>query len=70
MRFTTSLLTGRRPSRFPGLCARERPAFDAFHDHGALKFAEHAKHLKHRLSGWGAGIDPLLVQIEIDAFGV
>jgi hypothetical protein len=39
-------------------------------DHGALEFAEHAEHLEHRLTGWRAGIDPLLMEVEIDAFGM
>jgi hypothetical protein len=27
-------------------------------------------HLKHRLPGWCAGVDPLLMEVEIDPLGV
>jgi hypothetical protein len=50
-------------------CPR-KARFDPLDDHGALEFAEHAEHLKHRPSGWRAGIEALLMQIQIHALGV
>jgi hypothetical protein len=60
MRLTTASFTGRRPSRFPWLRARERPALTRSINNGALELRKDAKHLKHRLPGWRAGVEALL----------
>src|SRR5947209_18278436 len=39
-------------------------------NHGALELGKDAQHLEHCLSGWRAGVETLLVKVEIDAFGV
>ena len=36
----------------------------------ALELGEYAHHLKHRLTGRRGGIDTLLMQVQIDLFGV
>jgi len=69
IRSTTSVLAGRRPSRFPWLRARVRTAFDPLGDCGALELGEHAHHLEHCFPRQGAGVEPLLVEMEIDTFG-
>jgi hypothetical protein len=38
------------------------------HDDRSLKLGENPEHLKHRLSGWHAGVDPLPIEVEV-AFG-
>ena len=45
-------------------------SLDALDDHRALEFAEHAQHLKHGAAGRSAGIQPLNMQIKINALGV
>jgi len=45
--------------------ARARPGVNAFPDHAALELGKDAAHLEHGPAGWCAGIDGLLVQIEI-----
>jgi hypothetical protein len=50
------------PESLPlGSCPR-KAEFDALNDHCALELGEDAHHLKHRLPGWRAGIDPLLIR--------
>ena len=46
--------------------------FDGIAPHNrALRIiGKYAEHLKQRLSGWRAGVEPLLVQVEINIFGV
>jgi hypothetical protein len=39
-------------------------------DHAALELGEHAEHLKHRPPSRRAGVQALLVQIEVDLLGV
>jgi hypothetical protein len=39
-------------------------------DHAALELGEHAEHLKHRPPSRRAGVEALLVQIEVDLLGV
>jgi hypothetical protein len=36
----------------------------------ALELGKHAEHLKHGLIGWRAGVDTLLMEVEVDALGV
>jgi hypothetical protein len=38
--------------------------------HRALELGEDAHHLEHRLAGRGAGVEALLVQVQIDALGM
>jgi hypothetical protein len=45
------------------LCSRTREAsLDALNNHRALELGKHAEHLKQRLSGWRACVEPLSVQ--------
>jgi hypothetical protein len=65
---------------FPGYRATPEPlplaprpreaSLDPLDYNAALELRKDAEHLKHRLSGWGAGVEPLLVQVEINIFGV
>ena len=50
-------------------CPRE-PSLDPLDNHRALELGEDAQHLKHRLPGWRAGVDTLLMEVEVDALGV
>jgi hypothetical protein len=53
------------------LAPRPREAgLNALDYNATLELGKDAEHLKHRLSGWGAGVEPLLVQVEINIFGV
>jgi hypothetical protein len=45
-------------------------ALDALDNHGALELGKDAHHLKHRLTGWRASVDTLLMEVEINALGV
>jgi len=40
------------------------------HNHALRIIGKDTEHLKQRLSGWRAGVEPLSVQVEIDIFGV
>ena len=60
---------GSTKSRPFGLCPCQ-PSHDTFPDHGAFKLGKHAKHLKHRAAGRRGGVEPLLMQIQVDALGV
>ena len=52
------------------LARSAKPCVDAADDHGALEFSEDAKHLKHRAPCWSTRIEPLNVQVQIDARSV
>ena len=54
------------PVRF---CSREA-GVDALDDHRALKLGKDAHHLKHRFARRRGRIDPLLMQVQVDAFAV
>jgi hypothetical protein len=57
----------RRPAKLFALALGPRKACaDSFLDHGALELGEHAHYLKHGLAGRCCGVEPLLVQEEID----
>jgi hypothetical protein len=45
-------------------------SLDPLDNHRALELGEDAQHLKHRLPGWRAGVDTLLMEVEVDALGV
>jgi hypothetical protein len=66
--FSTGTLLG-PPDRLPASSALRACLGDAgahpLHDHRALEFREHPEHLKHRLAGRRAGIEPLPVEIQI-----
>ena len=47
-----------------------RPRRETPHNRALRIIGKDAEHLKQRLSGWRAGVEPLLVQIEIDIFGL
>jgi hypothetical protein len=53
-------LTGRRPSFVPFALALASPFADA-----ALKFSEHAEHLEHGSARRSAGVEGLLMKIQI-----
>jgi hypothetical protein len=38
--------------------------------HCALELGKHAHHAEHRAAAWCAGVEPLLVQVEVDLLGV
>src|SRR5579883_25076 len=59
------------PPEALALAPRPRQArFDALDDDGALELGENAHHLEHRFPRRRAGIEPLLMQVQIDALGV
>jgi hypothetical protein len=43
---------------------------DTLHDHAALELDEHPRHLEQRAAAWGAGIHGLLIEVQVDRFGV
>jgi hypothetical protein len=47
-----------------------QPGLDPFLDDVRLELGKDAHHLKHRFPGWRAGVDTLLMQVEINALGV
>ncbi len=49
-----------------GLGSRQA-GLEVLDDHGALKFGKYAHHLEHGLARRRRSIEPLLVQVEIDA---
>ena len=58
------------PQPFPLAPRPRKTRFDPLDNHRALELGKHTEHLKQRLSGWRAGVEPLLVQVDIDALGV
>jgi hypothetical protein len=54
--------------RFGAAEARFHPLLD--HGHGALELREDATHPEHGLAGRGGGVDPLLMQVEINPLRV
>ncbi len=62
--FTGSWRPSKAPSLFPG---PSEPGVDTFADHGALELCEDPHHLEQGLSSWRGGIDPLTVQVQINA---
>ena len=51
---------------FPLATGPRQPSADSFLDHRPLELGEYAHHLKHRLVGRCRGVDPLLVQEQVD----
>jgi hypothetical protein len=47
-----------------------KPGADSFSNHRMLEFGENAHHLKHRLTSWCRGVQPLLAQEQVDLEGV
>jgi hypothetical protein len=47
-----------------------QPSLDALLDHRPLELGENAAHLKKRFAGRRSRIDPLLVQVKVDALTV
>jgi hypothetical protein len=60
---------GAPESRPFSLCPRQ-PGHHSLPDHRAFKLGKHAKHLKHCSAGRCGGVEPLLMQVEIDALGM
>jgi hypothetical protein len=58
------------PDPFPLAPCSRQASLDALDNHCALELGKDAHHLKHGLTGWRAGVDTLLMEIEIDALGV
>ena len=46
------------------------PCHDAFTNDRAFELGEHPHHLKRRPPGWRAGIEPLLVKVQVAALGM
>jgi hypothetical protein len=68
MRSTTASLN-RSASKSLSLASRSCEArLDALDD-AALELGEDAEHLEHRLPGWCAGVDTLLMEVKIDSLG-
>jgi hypothetical protein len=59
-----------RPSVTPSALARANASQYALADDGAFELGKDAHHLKHGPAAWGRHIYPLLMQVQIDAFGV
>ncbi len=47
-----------------------QPCVDALADYLALELAEHAKHLEHGLACGRAGVESLLMQVQVYALGL
>ena len=62
---STAVATGRRPSFVPFARALCKSRIDALADHAALELGEHTKHLEHRPPGRRAGIEGLLMQVQV-----
>jgi hypothetical protein len=72
LRIATSvaaLMVG-RPSRLTLGASPLKACLHSLPDHGAFELGKHAHHLKHRLAGRRGGVEPLLVEHEIDPEGV
>jgi hypothetical protein len=60
----------RPPEPFSFALGPRQASTDSFLDHGALELGKHAHHLKHRLTGRRSGVEPLLMQEQVDAKGM
>ena len=47
-----------------------QPGVDPLLEHGPLELGEDAAHLEQGAAGGGAGVDVLLVKVEVDAEGI
>jgi hypothetical protein len=56
------------PETFSLILRPRKASLDPFDYNAALELGKDAKHLKHRLPGWRAGIEALLMQIQINVF--
>jgi hypothetical protein len=61
---------GRAPQALACRPRTRQAGSDTLDDHGALELGEYAHHLKHGLAGRRRCVDPLLVQVQIDALTV
>ena len=50
-------------------CPR-KARFDTLDNHRPLELGKDAHHLEHRLARWGAGVETLRMEVEINALGV
>ena len=57
------------PRRLPDDRARSSPAI-TITDHRSLELAEHPQHPEQHPAGWRAGVERLLVQVEVDVAGL
>jgi hypothetical protein len=56
-----------RPRCLPWALAPSQPGVDPLLEHGPLELGEDAAHLEQGSAGGGAGVDVLLVKVEVDA---
>ena len=56
-----------RPSRLPCAFACFKPDFTRSNDDGALELGEDAHHLEQRFAGGRAGVDALLMHVQLAA---
>jgi len=61
---------GRAPKALARHPSPRQARFDALDNHGPLELGKHAHHLKHSFASWCRRVDPLLVQVQIDALAV
>jgi hypothetical protein len=55
-----------RPSLTCSCQARQYP----LPNHGALELGKNAHHLEHGSAAWGRGVQPLLMQVQINLLGM
>ena len=70
IRFSKSAAIRGRPSCFPSLLARARPARTRSLNHRALELGKDTHHLKHGLTGWRACVEALRFEEQVDPCGV
>ena len=64
-------LLDRPPSKLLAVrTGTRKPGHHPFADHGALKLGKDPKHLEHRLARRRGSVEALLVEEEVNAFGV
>jgi hypothetical protein len=66
MRCTVNGVVLGLPRRLPDDRARSSPAITPVAYHRPLELAGHAQHAEQHPAGWRAGIERLLVQVEVD----
>ena len=67
IRCSTDALTGPPAELGAALLSPRKAGVDPLSDHAAFELGEDAAHLEHRPTGWRAGVERLLVQIQMAA---
>ncbi len=67
MTSSTSAPTVGRPNFFPWIWPLLSPGIDPLPDDGSLELREDPAHLEHGFASRGRGVDPLLMEVQVNS---